>query len=176
MARARSLTLALAGLAIAAGTAFADQAVPMPAGTRVRVTTPEVQARRVTGTLVEASERVIVLAFASGERRAIPVEAVTRLERSRGRRGHPVAGAVVGGLLGGGFVALMSGLACDVEDCEGSPAGAVLLGVGLGALPGAGVGALIKTERWDAVPADRVRLTLAPVRGSGAALRLSLQF
>ena len=53
---------------------------------------------------------------------------------------------------------------------------AVGVGFALGALPGAGVGALIKTREWAEVKPSRVKLSLAPVRGRGVAAQLTLRF
>jgi hypothetical protein len=176
MGRTRKLVLSLACCVCLAAPAIADEAVPLSAGTRVRVTAPELLSRRVTGTLAAAGEREIVLALSSTERRTIPRSTVTRLEWSRGRHGHALAGAAVGALLGGAFAAVASGLACDVEICEGSPASAFLVCAGLGALPGAGIGALVRTERWVDAPGGRVRVSVAPTHGRGVAASLSLQF
>jgi hypothetical protein len=43
-------------------------------------------------------------------------------------------------------------------------------------LYGAGIGALIKRDRWREVPLERVRVSLAKTRGRGVALSLSVPF
>jgi len=53
---------------------------------------------------------------------------------------------------------------------------AVGVGFALGALPGAGVGALIKTREWAEVKPSGVKVRVAPVRGRGVAAQLTLQF
>ncbi len=174
MGRTRSLVLGLACL-VRAAAAVADEAPLPPEGTRVRVTAPQLRLKRATGTLAEVSEREIVLALSPSEWRTIPLGAVTRLERSRGRHGHWVPGAAVGAVLGGAFFGLASVAMCEAADCPVSVA-AVAVGAGLGALPGAGVGALIRTERWEEVKRPRVRVSLAPTRGRGVAASLRVEF
>ena len=41
---------------------------------------------------------------------------------------------------------------------------------------GVGIGALIKTDRWSSVPLERVQFGLAPTRGKGLGLALSMTF
>src|SRR5262245_55865009 len=104
MRRSRKIPITLMCLVYLASAAHAEEAQSLPAGTLVRVTAPGVSKGRLTGTLVEASEREIVLATPDSEPRTIPRSAVTRLEWSPGHHRHPIAGAVVGGLLGGAFL------------------------------------------------------------------------
>ena len=167
MGRSHKLLLTLPYLACLAGPAHADEAQSVPAGTLVRVT-PRFSKGHIEGTLLSASEHQIVLALPDSEPRRIPRSAVTRLEWSRGYHRHPIPGAVVGGLLGGAFFGAASMALCDAASCSVSMA-AVGVGFALGALPGAGVGALIKTREWAEVKPSRVKLTVAPVRGSATA-------
>ena len=51
-------------------------------------------------------------------------------------------------------------------------AGLGALGAGIGAI----VGALIKTDRWEEVPLDRLRVSFVPQRGGRFALGLSVRF
>jgi F0F1-type ATP synthase membrane subunit c/vacuolar-type H+-ATPase subunit K len=53
---------------------------------------------------------------------------------------------------------------------------AVGVGFALGALPGAGVGALVKTREWDEAQPSRIKVGVAPVRGRGVAAQLTLRF
>jgi hypothetical protein len=175
MIRAHTLLLTLPWLLGLAGSAQAEAGRALPDRTLVRVTAPTVSKRPLTGTLLEANEREIVLALPGSERRAIPRVAVKRLEWSRGHSRHPVFGAVVGGILGGAFLAAASLAVCDAASCSPSME-AFVVGVGLGALPGAGVGALVKTRRWDDVGPARVRVSLTPVRGRGVGVKLAMSF
>ena len=175
MRRTHQLLLALSYAACVAGPARAADARPAAVGTLVRVTAPSVFKKRVTGTLVSASDQELVLALPDSGRKAIPRGAVTRLEWSRGFHRHPIPGALIGGVLGGAFFAYASYALCEAESCSGSMQ-ATLAGVALGALPGAGIGALIKTRDWTEMEPARLQLTLAPVRGRGVAAQLSLRF
>ncbi len=64
---------------------------------------------------------------------------------------------------------------CDAASCSPSME-AFVVGVALGALPGAAVGALIKTREWAEVAPSRVQVSLAPARGRGVAASLTLRF
>ena len=169
------LPIALAYLGCLAGPANAGEAQPLPTGTLVRVTAPRVSKGRIEGTLLSASENQIVIAFPDSEPRTIARRDLTRLEWSRGYHRHPIPGAVVGGLLGGAFFGAASLALCDAASCSVSMA-AVGVGFALGALPGAGVGALIKTRKWAEVEPSRVKVSVAPVRGRGVAAQLTLRF
>ena len=171
----RKLLVALSFLAGLSGPVHAEDAPVVPAGTLVRVTAPSVFKGRWTGTLVSANEAAIVLALPDSEPRTIPRSAVTRLEWSRGYHRHPIPGAVVGGVLGGAFLGAATMAMCDAATCSVSLA-AVGVGFALGALPGAGVGALIRTRDWREAAPGRVQVSIAPVRGRGVAAKLSLRF
>jgi hypothetical protein len=175
MGGTQKLLIALPCLVCLAGAAYAEEPRPLITGSLVRVTAPGVLDKRVTGTLVAANEHEIVLALPDSEPKRIARGAVTRLEWSRGHNRHPIAGAVVGGLVGGAFLAYASMALCDAASCSPSME-AFVVGVGLGALPGAAVGALIKTRDWTEVEPARFQVSLAPVRGRGVAAQLSLRF
>jgi hypothetical protein len=169
------LVISLACLVPVAAQSVAEEAFPPPVGARVRVTAPSVLSRRLAGTLAEVSEREIVLALSSTQRMTIPLDAVTRLERSRGRHGYWAPGAAVGAVLGGAFFGAATLALCDAASCSVSMP-AVLVGAAVGALPGAGIGALIRTERWEETKRPRVGLGVAPARGGGVAASLSVRF
>ena len=175
MGRTHKLLLTLPYVACLACPAHSEEAQSVPAGTLVRVTAPSVSKGRIEGTLLSASEHQIVLALPDSEPRTIPRGKVARLEWSRGYHRHPIPGAVVGGLLGGAFFGAASLALCDAASCSVSMA-AVGVGFALGALPGAGVGALIKTRAWAEVKPSRVKVVVAPVRGRGVAVQLTLRF
>lgn len=171
----RKLLVALSFLTGLAGPAHAEDALAVPAGTLVRVTAPSVFKGRLTGTLVSANESAIVLALPDSEPRTIPRSAVTRLEWSRGYHRHPIPGALVGSILGGAFFGYVSLGLCEGTDCSVNLA-AVCVGSALGALPGAGIGALIRTRDWSEAAPGRIQLSIAPVRGRGVAAQLALRF
>jgi len=87
------------------------------------------------------------------------------------------------GAVGGAVIArsLMNDEDSEFEGSDfslGEYAGAVLGGALLGGLAGAGLGALvgstIKTDRWEAVPLDRLRVGVVPDRDRW--LTLSVRF
>jgi hypothetical protein len=174
MTNLRRLTWLVLWCGVAGGSAGAQDAVsPLP-GALLRVTAPSLSPKPIEGTLVQTTQSELLLDLANSERRSVPRAAVARLEWSRGRRGNVAKGVLWGALIGGTVVAVAAGDECDggsyEPDCV---AGFFLGGASLGALGGAGVGALIKTEDWGEVPIANVRVTMAPVSG-GAAIRLAL--
>jgi hypothetical protein len=119
------------------------------------------------------------------ERRVVrvPRQQLTRIETLRGRKSAAGTGALVGlipaaafgGLLGYGFYRAFC------EGCSDSPApamarGAVIVGAP-GALLGAIVGAAVRTDRWEDIPAGRwkPRISFEPSR-RGARVALSFRF
>jgi hypothetical protein len=52
----------------------------------------------------------------------------------------------------------------------------ILAGIGVGAAWGAGIGALVKKDRWSSVPVTQVQLGLWPTRGGGIGASVSLAF
>jgi hypothetical protein len=170
----RSLALALCvalllppGLALPAGPVAPG--APKP-GDRLRVTAPSLATKPLVGTVIEATERDLVLAVSPSEHRVIPRAELTRLERSLGRRRHLELGLLIGAASGAMVVGLGS---CGGGTCTSGDAVAYALsGALLGALPGAAVGGLIQTETWAELPASDVHLTAGPIRGRGVALSL----
>jgi|SoiMethySBSTD1v2_1073268.scaffolds.fasta_scaffold16667_2 hypothetical protein len=169
------LPIALAYLGCLAGPANAGEAQPLPTGTLVRVTAPRVSKGRIEGTLLSASENQIVIAFPDSEPRTIARRDLTRLEWSRGYHRNALPGAIVGGLVGGVFLGYASLGLCESDSCSVSLP-AVGVGVVLGALPGAGIGALIRTRDWHEADPARVQFSIAPVRGKGVQAKLTLRF
>jgi hypothetical protein len=175
MGRTRIQLLTLWCLVVIAVTAGAAEDRAPAAGSLVRVSARGLSEKRLTGSLLSTDAREIVLALPNSERRTIARSAVTRFEWSPGYHRHPIPGAVVGGVLGGALFGAASLALCDAASCSVSLA-AVGVGFALGALPGAGIGALVRTRDWRDVEPARVRFSLAPVRGHGVAARLSVQF
>lgn len=120
---------------------FAQQAVPVARGKRVRVTTASLTH---IGTVLESKSDTLVLDV---EGRAVPlaiaVASITRLDVSRGRESHAFTGGCIGFLAGaatGVAMGFASGdesapciMACSAED-------KALLGGVLGGVAGAAVG------------------------------------
>ena len=85
------------------------------------------------------------------------------------------------GFFGGGAIGLFVGGAvagasvCDEWACLGPFFSGLFVGADVGLISGAAIGGLIKTERWDEAPLDRLRLSFAP-RQDGIAVVLSVRF
>ena len=135
----------LATVSAGAAGAAQDGVFPKP-GSRLRVTAPAVARKPIVGTLLEASEREIVLAASSSDRTPIPRESITRLERSA-RPSRRTRGALAGFILGlaaMGLKTLHDG-GCN-DGCDG---GNVAVAV-VAALPVAALGAAASPgERWE---------------------------
>ena len=105
---------------------------------------------------------------------------VTRLDVYMGRKGHADTGTWVGALVVGVPLAILLVVACeDVSNfCNvaGGAAIGLLVGGAAGALLGNTVGALIKTDRWEEVPLDALRVSVTPQRDGRFALGLSVRF
>jgi hypothetical protein len=105
---------------------------------------------------------------------------ITRLEISRGRRGHARTGLLLGAVLGLAAVALRD-LGCEPDCGEDKPSGGfIAAAVGGGALLGAGIGAVVRSERWEPLPwavGPARRAQVQPVASpAGLGLRVSLRF
>ena len=191
------LTVAFVGiLSLAAAVALADDTVQLASGTRVRVTV-RTGGDRVVGTVLALDDKNLTLLS-----RVIPTpsRSLTRVElqvpgktdttvlrredimkvavyagrRSRGR------GALIGTAIGVGAGALI-GLAAGSDDQSAfirlSAAGKAALIAMVLAPVGAVVGAVVHpAERWEELPKDRIRLSLVPVSGRGAAVSLAFGF
>jgi len=107
----------------------------------------------------------------------VPLESVTRLAVQSGRKSHVGMGALFGFVTGG----LVGGVvgASEGEGHMVSAEGAVAAwGLGLGAagaVVGAITGAFVKTDRWEEVPLDGLRVSFARTR-DGVSFGLALRF
>ena len=194
MRHATMLVAILAFVPLASATAQ----VPVRKGARVRVTRPPICPPTDTicmrgpppqsvGTFW-AWEADSLIMESNGNALALPLDSVTKLEVSQGQKSYTEVGAIIGLLVGG--VAGAAIASASVEECvpEGwfscfgsdmgsgfvSLVGALVGGAG-GALFGGLIGSAIKTDRWQEVPLDRVRVSLGPQRdgrfGFGASVR-----
>lgn len=189
--------IALAVLLAPSPTLLAQQPAPvLEPGTRLRLTYPCARESppapgaegawcRTVGSLVLVRADTIALATAESTT-SHGLNAVSRVEVSRGYRSHRLAGAGAGFLLGGvaTFVVLSSGGStslCNQSANQDAVAPLECLGLSaLGGLAGAGlgflVGGFIRTERWQDVPLDRLRLGLTPRTGGMLGLSLAVLF
>ncbi len=187
--------LAVASIALATSASLAAQEpdVRLGPGQRVRVTVPRYEFARVVGTVVDIRPDTLYVRWAqrrfvgSRETRwdsvtsAVPIAAIERLEVSQGRRSRWLLGLGLGVAVGGATGALVGYASGDDESgflqfSAGDKA--VMLGVALGAVGGVVglvTGALSRGDRWQEVPRDRIRVTVAPTR-TGVFLGARLAF
>ena len=165
-----ALMAALAGDALAQG-APEPPTLRLPVGARVRVRPVAAPGEWVRGTLTSADAAGIGLLPEMapplpGSELRLPRETVARLEILTGRKSHWLHGLLVGVAAG---VAMGFAFDVDPERChfddnyfcsrgEAVAAGGLVMG-GIGA----GVGALVKTDRWLPVALD----ALGPAAGEG---------
>lgn len=154
-------------------------------GERVRVSGPAQEPWSVEGTLVEAGIENLTLARPAAEnyrRVSVPRAAVVRLEVSHGPRHRVFAGAAVGAAVGlaAGFSRRTCGLFANdpldpglPKDCRAT--NALLYAFGTAPV-GALVGWLIKGERWEQKPIDRINLSVGPARGRGLQVLASFSY
>ena len=79
---------------------------------------------------------------------------------------------MVGGIV---YCTALDSSGCKVYDTDYTWMGA-LLGAGVGGALGGITGYFIKTDRWEEIPLDRLRVSLAPERDGGFALGFSVGF
>lgn len=179
----RILSLVVALVLTAQAGLFAQQEPPVVSGDRVRIAAPTVDPEDwLVGTLVETAADTCVLAVDNqADTLALPFASVTRFEVNRGRRSHWVTGAALGAVVGGAGGALLGYMSCIYEpkesDCVQThvTVGAVVGGTVLG-LVGAGIGSAIKTDRWEEVPLDQLRVGLVRRRNGRLGLAVSVSF
>ena len=153
----------------------------LTAGDKVRVTTEE---ERIVGYWVGLDDNQLTLnTEARHSSLVLPLASLTKLEVSQGMKSHIGRGALLGLLLG--LVSAVAVCVATVEEaetntfapdllrpCNGGLTGAVFLGsVTLGVI----IGAAVKTESWQDVPLDRIRVSLTP-RGGGLAVSAKFVF
>jgi hypothetical protein len=144
----------------------------MEPGSRVRVwpycDTIAAQAHAceaVVGRLVASPGDSLVLEDDRGVTRQVELVAGTRVERSIGRKGHTVSGALIGTLVGFGTGALMTS-SCKSEHGGDPMCGlSYVVSVPSGMLLGTLIGAISRSERWEPVWISAVALHVMPLPG-----------
>jgi hypothetical protein len=153
---------------------------PVQPGDRVRVTALGCGLRRFETTVEALRGDALVLpgdpSRSSNPINNCPFASVTRLEVPRGRKSHVLPGLGLGYLVGAVVGAAVSD--CEPSSstqgiCEAVP---IALGASAGLVIGAIFGALIKTDRWEEVPLDKLRVSLVPQRDGWFALGVSVRF
>jgi len=130
-------------------------------GSRVRIRAPTLTSDRIEGTLIGVDESTFLVESKDRERLTVPRDAVTHLAVSAGQRRWKLRGALIGA--GFGLLAIGAG---------GSQASPL---VTCSALLGTGIGALVRSDRWQKVPLDRVHASVTPLP-RGVALTVSFAF
>jgi len=190
MRHATILVAILAFVPLASATAQVQQP-PVERGVRVRVTTPPPPCpawytsctrdspRRYVGTFVAWKADTLVVET-KGHTLALLWDSVTKLEVSQGQKRNTREGVLIGLLVGGVAGAVVA--VAIYEECEPCfidpatlPVAVAMAGVLGGVVTGAIIGSLIKTDRWQDVALDRLRVSFGPQRdgrfGFGASVR-----
>jgi hypothetical protein len=149
-------------------------------GARVRVTTSDTRETlvgKVAGIRESALELTDVKSSAEVTPvRSLPVGALATIEVSRGSKGRSGLFSLIGlGVGVGSALALCAGDQCRGDFGPNTSQSAILLGAfgaGLGAL----VGLVARHEVWEPVPKESLRVAIAPARGRGIAVALSVGF
>ena len=182
--RCLALFLAVLGTGAPVALAQAPPAPPplkLPPGIRVRVWTYSLPGERIEGTLRSADAGAVRLVPKSdqplfAEEMTLPAPDVTRMDVALGRKSHWWQGALIGAAIGlaMGFTDDVDPALCKVNENVLCSRGEALAVYGLTSTAiGAGVGALIKTDRWTPVALDALG---PPVRETRGALAVKLTF
>jgi len=159
------LTAVVLAAGVPAALAQAPPAPPplkLPAGLRARVWTNSFAGQRIEGTLVSADANGVTLLpkgsppLLGGEMR-LPASDVTRLDVALEKKRHWWQGALIGAAVGAAlaFTDDVDPVLCEVNENVLCSRGEAILVYGLTSTAlGAGIGALIKTDRWTPVALD----------------------
>jgi hypothetical protein len=156
--------------------AFSQAATPLDRGSRIRITFFASGHRRLTGTVAALARDTLWLAPGQAEDTIVtPLGAIKRLEFSDGRRSAG-AGALLGGAAGLALGSIAALVVTVADGClSGSyspssppstgrcPSAGTVWGMTLaGGAVGAGIGTVVRGERWVPFPLERVRASIAP--------------
>ena len=171
-----SVISVLLGFALPTGIT-AQERPPVVEGARVRVSATEFGGKWCTGTLVDwSADTLTARCWRTRERQweefEFPVSSISSLEVSRGKKSNVGKGALIGGLLGAG-AGLVGGLAvANLAEGLDEPSSTdiTLTYTVLFGLVGAGLGAIIgsasKSDLWEEVPLDRLKVSVLPTKGA----------
>ena len=169
----RHITL-LVVLAVASVTNVrAQDSLPVTVGDRVRVTAPDLGLNNYDGRLRLQDGSVLTV-----DTLDVPLTSVTELEVYRGKESHTTALVLLGF-----FAGAVIGTAVTASECAGGGPYAGICkssSAAIGGLAGLFVGGItatfIKSDRWEAVPIDQLRVSFAPQRDGRFAFGLSVAF
>ncbi|NIM48163.1 MAG: hypothetical protein GTN78_20795 [Gemmatimonadales bacterium] len=155
-----------------------EQSLPLEPGQRVRVTAPNLRMRHQLATF--EALRGDTLVVTADSTMYCPLASVTRFEVDQGRKSEWKTGLIVGafvGAIGGGIAGyVIEGIDDYSPEYPLPVAGGALAGAAVMGGLGAGIGAFIKTDRWEEIPLDRLRVSLVPRPDGRFGLSLSLRF
>ncbi len=146
---------------------------PITVGSRIRLLATTIAKRRIEGTIIEMDERSLLVGIEADSTLRVPRQAITNLDVSLGKQRKADMGFIIGGGIGVIMVAIIFSSYLRGSEAWFDFAAIGFVEVGL---LGAGIGALIKIDRWSAVPIELVHVGLAPTQGRGMRLSLSLGF
>ncbi len=166
-------SILLAFFGAAATEIGAQEPLVLEPGVRVRVTGLDCGLRgRVTEFRALRADTLVL------ETTQCPLASVTRLDVIRGQP-HAKLGAGIGfaaGFVGGiVYCKTVDVSGCVLFDDDLTLWVAFVIGA-MGGLAGGITGYFIKTDRWEEVPLERLRVSLAPQRDGGFALGFSVRF
>jgi hypothetical protein len=146
-------------------------------GTRIRITAPAAGLEQRIGRLTAIGREALEFE-PEGQLQSwtVPIASVTRLEVGRGRKSNSYWGAVIGagaGLVWATFRAIEE---CPGPLCEEQVALGSMLCTGGGAIIGSVIGLAIRTDRWEEVPLERLRVTSMVTPDGRFGLAASLRF
>ena len=139
-------------------------------GSRVRVRTVQLGEPQVGVLAGSTVDDLILETGAAASSVKIRRSDVVKLEVSRGTRRHTLEGLLAGAVAWGAIVGLVAAFDTLDESGVGEP---LFIGGMLAA--GAGIGTLVKTERWERVPAAGASIGIRPVPG-GFEARIAVRF
>jgi hypothetical protein len=115
----------------------------------------------------------------AGEPLLIRLGEIHQFEVSRGQKSRWLMGLGIG-FVGGAAIGAVVGYTTDPEGNDLPPEGAAVivggLGAAVGGLLGTIIGSTIKSDRWEEVPLDRLRVGIATHRDGRLGIGLSLKF
>ncbi len=163
-----------------AQTAPEPPALKLPMGARVRLQTPAAPGDWIKGVLVSADSTSVALVPEAApplgaNQLVLPSASVTRFELATGKKRHWLRGLLIGAAAGValGFTVDVDPVLCEFDvnyACSRGEAVA-LVGWSFGAL-GAGIGALVKADRWTPVALDALAPPAPRVSGLSPRLRV----
>jgi hypothetical protein len=162
---------------------------PVAEGDRVRVWAPSVGVEGWVGTLLALRPDTMVVG--NSKNLVLEISSLTKLEVSRGNESKAGTGGIigfVGGAVAGAVICLASECSITVGSGDGdsrsdpldeNPLVSVGLAAVVGGAVGYGVGVLIgstiKVDRWEEIPLDQLRVTIAPCPGGGLSVGLRVR-